>query len=597
MAVRILSFDGGGVRGALSVRLLEHLQSPSCGLDLSRITVFAGTSTGSIISGGLACGLTPAELVSLYSNQASSIFSKASVMPFVDMFRAPYVQDGLEALLRTSFRQGADRLLELLGADGDAARGQWRARLEERRRAELLPAVNTYPTLGFLSLLRRYVVIPTFNMWHPTAAPQGAAYCAPVIQHNLPRRTNLLSPTVAAIEMHWLNDVSLVEAVLRSSAAPTYFPGRHNHLDGGVVANNPSLAAWTLVVDGATDLPDKGDVRALSISTGRFPNALQAGRKGKLGWLRPLVDVFIDGGASLASDHCSVLLGPRYHRFSPVLDRQLRSVALDDANAVPFLVQRADTLAGGQVGGGVATAPSEDFVMACQFVRNQFMPSGPFFTGQHDSPPVRARSVQVQDVYERDGSCVTLSHVHGLTGQDRLTIHRDWSAVASGEEAPQITTVELLGSSPRGLVLKSIPSPTGHTYQGTIDLPRGRPSSLTMRTIVRSASARSLQELRRKFPDGVPPSEWTEIETPPDCDYSEWRAAFYCEEAEFRTSFPDNYRIVGQPEGYFIDRRRRLVVRLPSELHPHVEWDPDTFHFKMPNMEPDQTFRLVFRFE
>lgn len=50
---RIISFDSGGVRGALSARILKRLSNKFPNL-ISRTHLFAGTSTGSLIALGLA---------------------------------------------------------------------------------------------------------------------------------------------------------------------------------------------------------------------------------------------------------------------------------------------------------------------------------------------------------------------------------------------------------------------------------------------------------------------------------------------------------------------------------------------------------------
>ncbi|MEI6243359.1 MAG: patatin-like phospholipase family protein [Chlamydiota bacterium] len=59
----ILTFDGGGIRGAFTAQILAMLDEE---LDfLKDVDLFAGTSTGSIIAYGLAYGLTPKKLVEL----------------------------------------------------------------------------------------------------------------------------------------------------------------------------------------------------------------------------------------------------------------------------------------------------------------------------------------------------------------------------------------------------------------------------------------------------------------------------------------------------------------------------------------------------
>ena len=69
---RILSCDGGGIRGVITAKLLQALD-PSV---IKNIDLFAGTSTGSIIALGLASGVPIDTIVELYSSQnaCSKIF-------------------------------------------------------------------------------------------------------------------------------------------------------------------------------------------------------------------------------------------------------------------------------------------------------------------------------------------------------------------------------------------------------------------------------------------------------------------------------------------------------------------------------------------
>ncbi|MBQ9012382.1 MAG: patatin-like phospholipase family protein, partial [Bacilli bacterium] len=49
----ILSFDGGGIRGALSIKLLEKIQNETPNI-VKKSNMISGTSTGSLIALGLA---------------------------------------------------------------------------------------------------------------------------------------------------------------------------------------------------------------------------------------------------------------------------------------------------------------------------------------------------------------------------------------------------------------------------------------------------------------------------------------------------------------------------------------------------------------
>src|SRR5262249_11546912 len=70
---RVLSLDGGGIRGILTARLLERILAARPAF-LADVNLFAGTSTGSILAIGLAKGMTPTELVKLYRVQGPCIF-------------------------------------------------------------------------------------------------------------------------------------------------------------------------------------------------------------------------------------------------------------------------------------------------------------------------------------------------------------------------------------------------------------------------------------------------------------------------------------------------------------------------------------------
>jgi len=70
---RVLSLDGGGIRGILTALLLERILKARPAF-LADVNLFAGTSTGSILAIGLAKGLTPPELIALYREQGPRIF-------------------------------------------------------------------------------------------------------------------------------------------------------------------------------------------------------------------------------------------------------------------------------------------------------------------------------------------------------------------------------------------------------------------------------------------------------------------------------------------------------------------------------------------
>lgn len=113
-------------------------------------------------------------------------------------------------------------------------------------------------------------------------------------------------------------------AGLATSAAPTYFPPLDGRwIDGGVVANNPSVVASMAAVEISAEEPD-----ILSIGTGITPKSFEAGPWGQLEWLSKIVDVMLDGEAALQH-----MLAPhfsrKYLRIQPLLPQD---IAMDDSS-------------------------------------------------------------------------------------------------------------------------------------------------------------------------------------------------------------------------------------------------------------------------
>jgi patatin-like phospholipase/acyl hydrolase len=81
---RILSLDGGGIRGLLSAVILERLERLAPGW-LDQVDLIAGTSTGGILALGLAHGVQPAELRKLYFEKGKKIFDDSWIDNLVDL--------------------------------------------------------------------------------------------------------------------------------------------------------------------------------------------------------------------------------------------------------------------------------------------------------------------------------------------------------------------------------------------------------------------------------------------------------------------------------------------------------------------------------
>jgi len=86
---RILALDGGGIRGILTLQFLKTIETlvkqrlGDEALLCDYFDLIGGTSTGSIIAAGLACGMTVEALQELYRNIGASVFQPGGLAKFL----------------------------------------------------------------------------------------------------------------------------------------------------------------------------------------------------------------------------------------------------------------------------------------------------------------------------------------------------------------------------------------------------------------------------------------------------------------------------------------------------------------------------------
>lgn len=283
----ILSVDGGGIRGVFPAHILACL-SERLGIDLGqKFDMLAGTSTGSIVVAGIACDLVPQVIVDLYKQHGCQIFKEEkSVVP-------KKVRPAYKSIYENK------ELKKHLGA----ALGE--VRLGEIRKPLLIPATD----IG-------YGGVHVFK----------SAY-----SEGFTRDTG----------------VSLVDAVLASCSAPTYFdPVKVNEYllaDGGLWANNPSLAA---VIDAQRRLGvDIRNIKVLSLGTGHARNSYGVDQEkcwGLLnGWKgKEFINFLVSLQAQSTNNYLQLLLKPeQVFRIDFESDQPL---PLDDPGTIEDLISRAD---------------------------------------------------------------------------------------------------------------------------------------------------------------------------------------------------------------------------------------------------------------
>ena len=102
---RILSFDGGGIRGLVTLALLKRLEEQIPNL-ITKADLLAGTSTGGIIALGLAAGKSVDDLISLYRDNGQAIFDESwwdDIREVGGLAGADYDQKNLKKLLNGIF--------------------------------------------------------------------------------------------------------------------------------------------------------------------------------------------------------------------------------------------------------------------------------------------------------------------------------------------------------------------------------------------------------------------------------------------------------------------------------------------------------------
>lgn len=276
---KILSLDGGGIRGIYTAAVLKQIEArlPRGSLIQEYFDLLTGTSTGGIIAIGLGLGIDAAAICRLYVEDGQTIFPPALThwrgLRFLRRLSSSlYNEAAIERLLRTEF--GEHKL-------GDSA-----ARL-------LIPAV----------------VGPR---------PQIAVFKT---DHHPDYRRDWQTPA-------W-------EAARATSAAPTYLPG-HRYggdyfLDGGLFANNPIMLAIVEAMH-AYDIA-LNPIRVLSIGTGNAPPKLNQAmiRAGLFGW-RNIVATTMYFSTDTAMSQARLLLGiDNVVRLEP--SQRGASIALDDWRA------------------------------------------------------------------------------------------------------------------------------------------------------------------------------------------------------------------------------------------------------------------------
>ena len=280
----IISLDGGGNRGIINAIILERIQQVFSDI-FERVGLYIGTSNGGMNAMALAFGHTPSTIRAIMELTSRNIFQRKS---------------------RFSLQQACynNKFLSMVCTE------VWRDK-----------TIADSP---------KKVIIPTLLLDNHSEHNRNMEL---IIAHNL-------------TEDEETGSILAKDIIMRTTAAPTYFPSYQECIDGGVYAHEPSSLAITLAISKLGY--DPKDIVLLSLGTGKVSHHFEDDTKEYCGhthdwgyqqWLPNMSTVIWDTMIDKSLFISSSLLGERFHRVNPVLPTDL---ALDDPNHLPDISQIAE---------------------------------------------------------------------------------------------------------------------------------------------------------------------------------------------------------------------------------------------------------------
>jgi patatin-like phospholipase/acyl hydrolase len=306
---KILSIDGGGIRGVFPAMFLAKIEAELKAKGVEKTQIFqhfdliCGTSTGGIMAIGLALGMPASDIYKLYLDNASTIFGNKKKWPLQKLRYSSHDRSGLENLIREKYKKAHNQNID--------------PRLKD---------------------CKTNVCIPIYDLLNGTPS---------VLKNNY--------HSAFTRDFH----IPAFKVALATSAAPTYFDPYSttykdlhgvensfaNKVDGGMVANNPTLLG-IIEAQKAFNKP-LNELSVLSIGTGycKYSDSVKRDRWGIHYWMlkdgkKRLVDLFMQAQSQQVENLVSLMhkgIGRAeadnfiYNRIDAELD-ETANIELDETN-------------------------------------------------------------------------------------------------------------------------------------------------------------------------------------------------------------------------------------------------------------------------
>jgi uncharacterized protein len=310
---KILSIDGGGIRGIIPAFILAEIEKRTQKPIFSLFDLIAGTSSGGI----LALGLTKPRLSSNVSDLPLAQYTAEDLLQL-------FLEYGVEIFYEPLFER-------ILGPIEDIF---------------LQPK---YSSESKKEILRQYFEQAPLesNLKEVFVTSYDIEQRIPIFFTNKLEKEENKSQKFRKL----CAGFSLLDAALATTATPTYFaPHRvintqHSNsaytlIDGGVFANNPAHLA---ILEAQINSKRKEkkvltteDILVVSLGTGSLTSAYlykEVKNWGLLQWGKPLLNIVFDGGSEVISGQLEQLFEPSdketksfYYRFQTFLDEELEEI-------------------------------------------------------------------------------------------------------------------------------------------------------------------------------------------------------------------------------------------------------------------------------
>lgn len=284
---RVLSIDGGGFLGLATATFIQHIERHFSVRFADTFDLFCGTSTGAIIVAALAIGKSGDEIAALYKDLGPKVFGAKKAIGWI---RAKYSIEKLEECLRPQ--------------------------LSDIR-------------LGDIRESGKSILITAFN--RTTGKPR-------------------IFKTDHSQQLSTDSELSLLDVVLASTSAPTYFRSitiqnpttelSEVFCDGGVACNHPALLGFGEAAYELGNSPSR--IRLLSLSTpredlGKSYESLGDADHGIIQWRNSISSILIDSNSALVHETLRRLVevfGDRRPRYVRIELENRNRLQFDDVSPI-----------------------------------------------------------------------------------------------------------------------------------------------------------------------------------------------------------------------------------------------------------------------